>query len=86
MRRILFTTPTCQYCAPAKEALSVIEGIEYIDATENLELAREFGVRSVPALVISKCSGNEVLVGLEEIQEYIELTKNSSGCGCGCNH
>lgn len=86
MRILLFTTPTCQYCAPAKELLiaSKIEGIEYINATENMDLAKEFKIRSVPALVISKCSGSETFVGIDQIQDFIEKNKNSSGCQCGC--
>ncbi|MGL4402628.1 MAG: glutaredoxin family protein [Fusobacteriaceae bacterium] len=88
MRIMLFTTPTCQYCAPAKELLqaSGIEGIEYINAVENMELAKEFGIRSVPALIVSKCSGNQSFVGLDQIQSFIESTQGSAGCGCGCNH
>ncbi len=84
MKIILFTTPTCGFCGPAKELLgaSGIAGIEYIDATENLELAKSYGVRSVPCVVLSKCSGNQSFVGLDQIQEFIDTMKNSKGCGC----
>lgn len=85
MRIMLFTTPTCQYCAPAKDALSTMPNVEIIDATENMELAVEFGIRSVPTLIVSKCSGTESFVGLDKILEFVKA-KQGTGCGCGCNH
>lgn len=86
MRIMLFTTPTCHYCGPAKEMLAEVEGVEYIDATENMELAAEYGIRAVPTLIVAKCSGAYKFTGLEEIQEYIAGSKESSGCGCSCGH
>lgn len=86
MRIMLFTTPTCQYCTPAKEALSAIPNVEVIDATQNMELAGEYGIRSVPTLIVAKCSGAQSFVGLDKILEFVEAMKGSTGCGCGCNH
>ncbi|SKA08201.1 Glutaredoxin [Cetobacterium ceti] len=87
MKIMLFTTPTCQYCGPAKELVKNIENIEILNAMENLDLAELYGIRSVPALVLEKCSGNEVLVGLEQITNFVENEENFSGnCGCNCGH
>ncbi|MGL6064497.1 MAG: glutaredoxin family protein [Fusobacteriaceae bacterium] len=85
MKIILFTTPVCGYCGPAKELLeaSGIQGIEYIDATKNTELAATYGIRSVPCVILSKCSGNQSFVGLDQIQEFVEMMKEAKGCGCG---
>ncbi|MGL5122622.1 MAG: glutaredoxin family protein [Fusobacteriaceae bacterium] len=85
MKIMLFTTPACSYCGPAKELLktSGIQGVEYIDATENLELAETYGVRSVPCVILSKCSGNQSFVGLDKIQEFIEIMKEGKNCKCG---
>lgn len=85
MKIMLFTTPTCQYCAPAKELLEA-SGVnfEYIDATQNMDLAKQYQIRSVPALIVSKCSGTQSYVGIDQIEAYIEASKGVTGCGC--NH
>lgn len=87
MKILLFTTNTCGYCGPAKELLakSNIPDIEYINASENLALAREYGIRSVPSLVVSKCSGNETFIGIDEIQSFIDKMSKEEDCGCGCD-
>lgn len=84
MKILFFTTPTCTYCGPAKELVkaSGIEGIEYIDATENKELAKSYGIRSVPSLVLAKPDGNQSFVGIDQIQEFIEMNKKSENCSC----
>ena len=86
MKIMLFTTNTCGYCGPAKELLSKanIPNIDYINASENLALAKEYGIRSVPSLVVSKCDGNQVYLGLDEIQKFIETMSKDAGCGCNC--
>lgn len=83
MKIMLFTTPTCQYCGPAKELLEASgTKFDYIDATENMDLAKQYQIRSVPALIVSKCSGTQSYIGIDQIQAFIEATKNVSGCGC----
>lgn len=86
MRIMLFTTTTCPHCGPAKELLknSCIENIEYITASENMDLVSEFEIRSVPTVVLSKCSGNQSFVGVDEIKKFIEMMEKDSSCGCGC--
>lgn len=89
MRILLFTTESCSYCGPAKELIknANIKDVEFVNAAENMELAREFGIRSVPTVVLSKCSGNQTFTGLDEIQNFIKLMTENSSCGCGCgNH
>ncbi|MBC2855729.1 MAG: glutaredoxin domain-containing protein [Cetobacterium sp.] len=87
MKIMLFTTPTCQYCGPAKELLTDVDGVEYIDATQNLDLAQMYGIRSVPALVVEKCSGAQVFTGLDQISQFVDNQANpSGGCGCSCGH
>lgn len=86
MKIMLFTTNTCPHCEPAKELLknSKVTGIEYINASENMELTKEFEIRSVPTLVVSKCSGNQHFVGVDEIKNFIKSMEDGTGCGCGC--
>ncbi|WP_426711395.1 glutaredoxin domain-containing protein [Cetobacterium sp. SF1] len=87
MKLILFTTPTCQYCGPAKELLADFDNIEILNALENLDLAEMYGIRSVPSLVLEKCSGPQVLVGLDQISKFVdESSEHSGSCGCNCGH
>lgn len=88
MRLILFTTPTCQYCGPAKELLADIPEVEYINAVENMREAAKYGIRSVPALVIEKCSGVQTLTGLDQIAKFVDERESASShsCGCSCGH
>lgn len=89
MRMMLFTTPTCQYCGPAKELLADTEGVEIINAVENQELAAMYGIRSVPCLVVERCSGTRTFTGLDQIANYVDENGNPSsggGCGCSCGH
>ncbi len=84
MKILFFITPTCTYCGPAKELVkaSGIEGIEYIDATENKELAKSYGVRSVPSIVLSKPDRNQIFVGIDQIEEFIVKNKELKNCSC----
>ena len=87
MRIMLFTTPTCQYCGPAKELLADTEGVEIINAMENQELAGMYGIRAVPCLIVEKCSGTKTFIGLDQIAQFVDENGHSSGgCGCSCGH
>nr|WP_307775070.1 thioredoxin family protein [uncultured Cetobacterium sp.] len=87
MRLYLFTTPTCQYCAPAKEALKTIKNpVEFLNAEEHMDLVQEYGIRTVPTLVVKKCKNVEILVGLDKIQNFVEENKNREPHSCGCSH
>ena len=55
---LLFTAPACPYCAGMRAALTVLQqagaiaALEIVDATLEVERARQFDVRSVPWLRI----------------------------------
>ena len=68
---ILFTTPTCPNCPEAKRVLEGFEGLEVVNAQENMGLAEKFGIRSVPTVV--KLSGNDrdIYTGLSQIREFV---------------
>lgn len=74
MKKIIRFTAT--WCGPCKALASVLEKIEtdipieVVDIDEQTDLATEFGIRSVPTLVMME--DNNVLkkmVGLKTIQE-----------------
>ncbi|MGM0507684.1 MAG: ribonucleoside triphosphate reductase [Fusobacteriota bacterium] len=69
-KKYLFTTKTCKNCPKAKEELSDHNDIEHIDAHQNMELAREYGIRSVPALVIHEGPNIKKYNGVENIIKY----------------
>lgn len=85
MRIMLFTSPNCKYCGPAKELLADKDNIEYVNVLENEELAVMYGVRAVPTLVVEKCSGTEMYTGLDEIVRFVDEGGNISSCGCSCH-
>ena len=74
MKKILrFTATWCKPCQALKEILDRIETdipIEVIDIDENMELATEYGIRSVPTMVMVE-DGNVIkkMVGVQTIQE-----------------
>ena len=71
MRKILFTTKTCPNCPPAKNAVADLSDIEILDANENIELAQNFRIRTVPNLVIvDNDKILEAYIGSEEIINY----------------
>lgn len=77
MRILLFTSQNCPHCPPAKELLmkSGIPNIEFINATENMNLVKEFKIRSVPTLVVLKDEKNESYTGSDAIEAFIKTVK-----------
>ena len=70
---ILFTTVTCPNCKVAKMLLANANfDYEMVDASENIELCNEIGIKNVPTLVISKGDMNVILEGTSEIKKYLE--------------
>jgi len=74
MKKILrFTAEWCKPCKSLNEILSRIETaipIEVIDIDQNVDLATEYGIRSVPTMIMVE--DNNVIkkmVGLKTIQE-----------------
>lgn len=76
MKNLLFTTPSCPNCPTAKNLLG-IKGVEFdlVDAStkEGLEMARKFGVSSVPALIVldDQNSIRDSARNLDEIEAFL---------------
>ena len=70
---LLFTTKTCPNCVIAKRTLEEA-GIPYqaVDAQEQKELAKAYGVMQAPTLVISGDEGVEKLAGAGSIKRYAD--------------
>ena len=71
---LLFTTKTCPNCAIAKDYLGDLP-YKLIDALEQPDLARKYGVQMAPTLVVDK--GGEVVkyVRASEIKKYVDEKK-----------
>lgn len=69
--KYLFTTKTCPNCKLAKEYL---KGEKYllIDAEENMELARRYGVMQAPTLVVVEGDDFKKYVNASNIKKYAE--------------
>ncbi len=67
----LFTTKTCPNCRLAKKYL---EGVNYllIDAEENVELARRYGVMQAPTLVVTSGNSSKKYTNASQIREYAD--------------
>lgn len=65
----MFTTKTCPNCAMAKEML---EGIDYVlvDAEENEDLTRKYGVMQAPTLVVVDGDHARKYVNASNIQKF----------------
>ena len=68
----LFATPTCPNCKIAAAAMDKL-GMAYekVYANEHIDMAKEFGVRQAPTLVIVSNGAIEKYAGLPEIKKYL---------------
>ena len=68
----LFTTKTCPNCRLAKEYL---DGKEYtiIDAEENPELAKEWGIMAAPTLVVQADGHRTKYANASNIKRFTEI-------------
>ncbi|MCR5830075.1 MAG: ribonucleoside triphosphate reductase [Lachnospiraceae bacterium] len=68
----LFTTKTCPNCKLAKQYL---DGLDYkvIDAEENPEMAKEFGIMSAPTLVVMQNGKKTKYANASNIKRYAEI-------------
>jgi thiol-disulfide isomerase/thioredoxin len=81
---LLFVTPDCPHCATVKHALGELlkEGqvgqVRVVDASENTELAQEYGVRSAPwlKLGIFTLSGARTL---GELRQWVDWAHGEEG-------
>jgi len=69
--KYLFTTSTCPNCRMAKKILEG-ENLEIIDAEENPDLARAFGIMQAPTLVITDGEHTKKYVNASNIQKYVD--------------
>ena len=72
--KYLFTTKTCPHCGLAKELLKDMEYV-LIDAEENMELTRKYGVMQAPTLVVSKDGNVKKYVNVSNITKYTQESK-----------
>ena len=68
----LFATPTCPNCKIAAAAMDKLGMVyEKVYANEHIDMAKEFGVRQAPTLVIVSDGAIERYAGLPEIKKYL---------------
>ena len=69
--KYLFTTKTCPNCKLVKEYLKNVPYVT-IDAEENMELARRYGVMQAPTLVVVNGDSNKKYVNASNIKKYVD--------------
>ena len=68
----LFATPTCPNCKIAAAGMDKLGMVyEKVYANEHIDMAKEFGVRQAPTLVIVSDGAIEKYAGLPEIKKYL---------------
>ena len=68
----LFATPTCPNCKIAAAAMDKLGMVyEKVYYNEHIDMAKEFGVRQAPTLVIVSDGAIEKYAGLPEIKKYL---------------
>ena len=73
-RAILFATPTCPNCRIACSYMDKA-GFAYdkLMADENADLARQYGVKQAPTLIVPKGDGFEKIAGAGAIKQYVGM-------------
>ena len=69
--KYLFTTKTCPNCKLVKEYLKNVPYVT-IDAEENMELARRYGVMQAPTLVVVNGDSQKKYVNASNIKKYVD--------------
>ena len=69
--KYLFTTRTCPNCKLVKEYLKNMPYVT-IDAEENMELARRYGVMQAPTLVVVNGDSHKKYVNASNIKKYVD--------------
>ena len=69
--KYLFTTKTCPNCKLVKEYLKNVSYVT-IDAEENMELARRYGVMQAPTLVVVNGDSHKKYVNASNIKKYVD--------------
>jgi small redox-active disulfide protein 1 len=78
----VFYTPTCPYCPMAKKVVKEVAPqfgskveVEEVNAWENQERTAQYGIMSVPAIVIN---GKVKFVGVPQKDDLIKAIKEAS--------
>ncbi len=74
--KYLFTTKTCPNCRMAKEMLKG-EAVQIIDAEENPELVKKYGIMQAPTLVIVDGARTKKYVNASNIKKYVDTAKET---------
>ena len=74
--KYLFTTKTCPNCRMAKEMLKG-EAVQIIDAEENPELVKKYGIMQAPTLVIVDGVRTKKYVNASNIKKYVDTAKEA---------
>ena len=74
--KYLFTTKTCPNCRMAKEMLKG-ETVQIIDAEENPELVKKYGIMQAPTLVILDGARTKKYVNASNIKKYVDTAKEA---------
>ena len=69
--KYLFTTKTCPNCAVAKDIL-VNQQVVLVDAEDNGDLARKYGVLQAPTLVVIGDEKAQKYINASNIQKYVD--------------
>ena len=69
--KYLFSTKTCPNCKLVKEYLKNVPYVT-IDAEENMELARRYGVMQAPTLVVVNGDSHKKYVNASNIKKYVD--------------
>ena len=69
--KYLFTTKTCPNCKLVKDYLKNVPYVT-IDAEENMELARRYGVMQAPTLVVVNGDSHKKYVNASNIKKYVD--------------
>ena len=69
--KYVFTTKTCPNCKLVKEYLKNVPYVT-IDAEENMELARRYGVMQAPTLVVVNGDSHKKYVNASNIKKYVD--------------
>lgn len=72
--KYLFTTKTCPNCRIAKEMLKG-ERLQLIDAEENPELVKKYGVMQAPTLVVVDGTRTKKYVNASNIKKYVDMSR-----------
>jgi len=70
----LFTQKTCPNCPKAKEEMEGTPYLQVLDAADHMDLAKKFGIRSVPTVVV--CENDGAYRTYSGLSDIISFKKN----------